>query len=178
MNHQDQNRNQSTQHTSHQPPRIRSSTAPPRPPNMRSQRQHLRLHQRRLVMHRPRIEHLPEMGHRRLVDVSPVWVDLCQAIQARHRVAEKVSRSAEKSLGRVDGCKKKTNLELGDVPILDLRIRRVIRPRHIHTLNYTAHTKYRPSPRQHHSQNPTSSQSQTTTHHDETDSTVPSTYTA
>lgn len=51
-------------------------------------------------MHRPRIEHLPEMGHRRLVDVSPVWVDLCHTKRKGNRMS--VYAQGRVSQGRKD----------------------------------------------------------------------------
>ena len=38
-------------------------------------------HQRRLVLRRPRVEHLLEVRHGRLVDASPIGVDLQQSYE-------------------------------------------------------------------------------------------------
>ena len=68
------------------------------------------LHQPWLVCHCPGIQSLPEMRDDGLVNVPPMWVDL-------H--IESVSTQDKD---------KKPHFELRHIPVLDLRIRGIIRP--------------------------------------------------
>ena len=87
------------------------------------------LYQPRLVRHHPHVENFPEMCHDGFVDVAADWINL--------GVAQPNKCNYEED-------EVKTNLQLGNIPIFNFSIRRVIRPRDIYSFHYSKRQSVKP----------------------------------